>query len=151
MKSGPIRYWYRGLRVKRFVLILALLAALGGCSLSVISPAQRAYTMVAGVNSVSRDILADNFLPGITDYPMLRDPQQYPDFWESSFPYANAPYTVTVLDASDPAAVTLTIADHYGPLGTWGGPKDVLLVMDRIGNDWFIREMQMPPGAPLVQ
>jgi hypothetical protein len=159
MNVGPVRYWYRGLGVKRFAWFLPLLlltcgwaATIEGCSLPAISPAQRAYSLVAGVNEVSRDVLAEDFLPGIADYAMLRDPLQYPGFWESSFPCTNAPYTVTVLDASDPAAVTLTIADRHGPLGTWGGPKDVLLVMSRVGNDWFIREMRMDPspGPPVT-
>jgi hypothetical protein len=149
------------LRVKRFLLFLplSLLAAgwltnLAGCSLPAISPEQRAYSLVAGVNAVSRDVLADNFVPTIADYATLRDPTLYPAFWEQTlpltpvrFPYVNAPYTVTSLDASNPAAVTLTLADNKG---TWG-PRDVILVMDRIGNDWFIRQMSMDPSpGPVV-
>lgn len=121
-------------------------ATLTGCSLPSVTAEQRTYALVAGVNAVSRDIVADNFLPGITNYAKLQDPLLYPNIWESRFPYANAPYTVTALDAANPAGVTLTIADNQG---TWG-PNDVLLVMRQVGNDWFIAEMRMDlsPATP---
>jgi hypothetical protein len=120
----------------------AAMACLAGCSLPAVSPAERAYSLVAGVNAVSRDALADSFLPSITNYSSLLDPTVYPAFWEANFPYTNAPYTVTVLDDSDPAAVTLCLADSKG---SWG-PMNLALVMDRIGNDWFIRELRMDPS-----
>jgi hypothetical protein len=141
------------LRVKRFLwfLPLLLLAAgwvtnLAGCSLPVISPQQRAYSLVAGVNAVSRDVLADNFLPTITDMAKLQDPAQYPAFWQGYFPYADGPYSVTALDASNPAAVTLTLADNQG-----GALPVILLVMNQIGNDWFIQRMEMPSPTIIVQ
>jgi hypothetical protein len=134
------------LRVKRIAWFLPLVL-LAGCSLPVISPEQRAYSLVAGVNAVSRDVLAEVFLPTITDLAKLQDPAQYPTFWELNFPYANGPYSVTALNGANPAAVTLTIADDKG---TWG-PMDVVLVMDRIGNDWFIQQMSMDPNpGPVV-
>jgi hypothetical protein len=154
MKDRAIRYWNRGLRVKRVLFFLPILflaagwsALLAGCSQPSISVGERAYTLVAGLNTVSRELVADNFLPDIADYATLQDPNLYPTFWEGNFPFANAPYTVTALDASVPAAVTLTIVDNQG---TWG-PMDAVLVMDRIGNDWFIAEMQMPPATVIVQ
>jgi hypothetical protein len=51
------------------------------------------------------------------------------------------------MNASNPTAVTLTLADDKG---TWG-PRDVLLVMEQVGNDWFIRRMEMPPLTVIVQ
>jgi len=137
--------------VKRITWFLPFLL-LAGCSLPSISPEQRAYTLVAGINAASRDLLADSFLPTIADYATLRDPTLYPDYWEETaapmrFPYVNAPYSVTALDATNPAAVTLTLADNQG---TWG-PMDLVLVMDQIGNDWFIREARMDPSpGPVV-
>jgi hypothetical protein len=101
--------------------------------------------------------VVENFLPGIADYANLQNSNYYPNFWETNFPYANAPYTVTDIKAANPAAVNLTIADNQGPLGTWGGPKDVLLVIRQVGNDWFIAEMRMdlspatPPTTVIVQ
>jgi hypothetical protein len=141
------------LRVKRFLLCLplSLLAAgcltnLAGCSLPAISPEQRAYSLVAGVNAVSRDVLADNFLPTIADMPVLRDPLQYPNFWEVVFPYVDSPYSVSALDASNPAAVTVTLADKLGaPL-----PNAMVLVMQKIGNDWFILRIEMPATTIIV-
>jgi hypothetical protein len=133
------------------LLACAWSSTLTGCSLPSVTAEQRTYALVAGVNAVSRDIVADNFLPGIADYAKLQDPLLYPNLWETNFPYAYAPYTVTAMDAANPAAVNLTIADNQGPLGSWGGPKDVLLVMRRVGNDWFVVEMQMPPGTVIVQ
>ena len=133
--------------MKRFLylLTLSLLAVwwvtLAGCALPSVSAAERAYALVSGVNAVSRDLLADNFLPTITDMAKLQDPAQYPAFWQGSFPYANGPYSVTALDASDPAAVTLTIVDSQG-----GAPLDILLVMGRLGNDWLISRMLMDPS-----
>jgi hypothetical protein len=119
---------------------------LGSCTLPYISPALRAYNVVAGVNAVSRDVLAENFLPTITQMPDLVNPAVYPVFWEGLFPYASGPYSLTVMDASNPAAVTLTLQDNQA-----GAPLDILLVMSKIGNDWFIQRMEMPPGAPIVQ
>ena len=136
-------------RVLSFLSLLLLAAGwltLAGCSLPIISPADRAYSLVAGVNAISRDVLADNFLPTITDLAKLQDPAQYPTLWETSFPYANSPYSLTVLSAASPAAVTLTLQDNKG-----GAPLNILLVMAQVGNDWFIQRMEMPPGAPLVQ
>jgi hypothetical protein len=134
--------------VKRITWFLPFLL-LAGCSLPSISPEQRAYTLVAGVNAASRDLLADSFLPTITDYATLRNPAFYPDFWEQTvpmrFPYLNAPYSVTAMDASNPAAVTMTLADSHG---TWG-PRDLVLVMAKIGNDWFIQEVRMDPSPAL--
>jgi len=139
--------------VKRFLisLPLSLLAAgwltnLAGCSLPAISPEQRAYSLVAGVNAASRDVLADTFLPTIADLAKLQDPAQYPAFWQLYFPYANGPYSVTALNAGNPAAVAMTLADNKG-----GAPADILLVMEQVGNDWFIRQMEMPPLTVIVQ
>ena len=132
--------------MKRITWFLPFLL-LAGCSLPSISPEQRAYTLVAGVNAVSRDLLADSFLPTIADLAKLQDPAQYPGFWETNFPYANGPYSVTSLVASNPAAVTLILADNQIPPAS----MNLLLVMGRIGNDWFIQEMQMPPPAVIVQ
>jgi hypothetical protein len=131
--------------VKRITWFLPFLL-LAGCSLPSISPEQRAYTLVAGVNASSRDLLADSFLPTITELAKLQDPLQYPGFWETNFPYAGGPYTVTALDAANPASVTLTLQDNLG-----GAPLSVLLVMQRIGNDWFIQRMEMPPLTVIVQ
>jgi hypothetical protein len=141
------------LRVKRFQLFLplSLLAAgwltdLAGCSLPVISPEARAYSLVAGVNAVSRDVLADNFVPTITNWAKLSEPAEYPNYWETQFPYANGPYSVTALDASNPAAVTLTVEDNQTPPVTF----NIVLVMQKLGNDWFIAEMQMPAATVIV-
>ena len=131
--------------MKRIAWFLPFLL-LAGCALPSISPEQRAYTLAAGVNAASRDLLADSFLPTITQLPVLRDPAQYPAFWETSFPYASGPYAVTALDAGNPAAVTLTLQDNQG-----GAPLNILLVMQRIGNDWFIQRMEMPPLTVIVQ
>ena len=130
--------------MKRITWFLPFLL-LAGCALPSISPEQRAYALVAGVNASSRDLLADSFLPTITQLPVLRDPAQYPAFWETNFPYASGPYAVTGLEASNPAAVTLTLQDNQGAL------LNILLVMQRIGNDWFIQRMEMPVGAAIVQ
>ena len=138
--------------MKRFLyfLTVSLLAVwwvtLAGCTLPSVSAAERAYALVSGVNAVSRDLLADNFLPTITDMAKLQDPAQYPAFWQGCFPYANGPYSVTAFDASDPAAVTLTIVDNQG-----GAPLDILLAMNRLGNDWFVLRMEMPPATIIVQ
>jgi hypothetical protein len=138
--------------VKRFLsfqplfLLAACWATLAGCSLPSISPAERAYSLVAGVNAVSRDVLADGFLPTIADLAKLQDPAQYPAFWETNFPYSNGPYSLTLLNAADPAAVSLTLLDNKG-----GAPLDILLTMGRIGNDWFIQRMEMPPLTVIVQ
>ncbi len=138
--------------MKRFLSILPwfLLAAgwltLAGCSLPYISPEHRAYSLVAGVNADSRDVLAENFLPTIIDLPKLQDPLQYPAFWEPLFPYANGPYSVTLLNAGNPASVTLTLQDNKG-----GAPLSILLAMGRIGNDWFVQRMEMPPLTVIVQ
>jgi len=131
--------------VKRITWFLPFLL-LAGCSLPSISPEQRAFTLVAGVNAPSRDLLADSFLPTIIQLPILQDPAQYPAFWETNFPYASGPYTVTALDAANPAAVTLTLQDNQG-----GAPLNILLVMQRTGNDWFIQRMEMPPLTVIVQ
>jgi len=69
---------------------------LAACTLPAISPEQRAYSLAAGVNAASRDVLADNFLPTIADYATLLDPALYPAYWEETaplmrFPYVNAP------------------------------------------------------------
>ncbi len=138
--------------MKRFLSFLPLFL-LAGCSLPIISPEQRAYSLVAGVNSASRDVLADDFLPTIADLAKLRDAAQYPALWEASFPYEYAPYRVTILDASNPAAATLTIAANIAPPlpDPWNVPQTVLLVMGRIGNDWFIQRMEMPPLTVIVQ
>lgn len=131
--------------MKRITWFLPFLL-LAGCSLPSISPEQRAYTLVAGVNASSRDLLADSFLPGITDMPILKDPLQYPAFWEGLFPYSSGPYSVTTLDASNPAAVTLVLEDKLGtPL-----PNGIVLVMQKIGNDWFVLRMEMPAAAIIV-
>ena len=131
--------------MKRIAWLLPL-ALLGGCTLPYISPAQRAYSVVAGVNAISRDVLADNFVPTIVDMPILQDPLQYPNFWEGQFPFASAPYSVTTLDASNPAAVTLTLEDKLGtPL-----PNGIVLVMQKIGNDWFVLRMEMPAATIIV-
>ena len=138
--------------MKRCLCFFAMLLAAGwsailaGCNLPAISASERAYTLVAGVNTDSRDLLADSFVPTITDLAKLQDPAQYPTFWETNFPYANAPYSVTAMNAGNPAAVTLTVIDNKG-----GAPLNIVLVMDRIGNDWFIRRMEMPPLTVIVQ
>jgi len=154
MKARPIRYWYRESRVKLRLLFLPILflaagwsATQTGCHQPSISADERMYALVADLNAVSRDLVVENFLPGIADYANLQNSNYYPDFWETNFPFTNAPYTVTALDATDPAGVTLTIADNQG---TWG-PMDIVLVMGQIGNDWFIAEMQMPPLTVIVQ
>lgn len=130
--------------MKRITWFLPFLL-LAGCSLPSISPEQRAYTLVAGVNAESRDLLADSFLPTIADLAKLRDSLLYPDFWETNFPYANGPYSVTALAAANPAAVTLTVEDNQTPPAS----MDLLLVMGRIGNDWFIGRMLMDPSPAL--
>jgi hypothetical protein len=133
--------------VKRFLfftvlcLLTACLAILAGCSLPSISPEQRAYSLVAGLNSSSRESLAGNFLPTIADYTTLMDVRLYPAVWDPNFPYANAPYSITLIDISNPAAATMTLA---AGTGTWG-PMDLVLEMDRLGNDWFIRVLRMDP------
>lgn len=135
------------------LLACAWSATLTGCSLPSVNAEQRTYALVADLNAVSRDLVVENFLPGIADYANLQNSNYYPNFWETNFPYANAPYSVTALNAADPGAVTLTIADNQG---TWG-PNDVALVMQRIGNDWFVVEMLMdlspatPPTTVIVQ
>ena len=135
------------------LLACAWSATQTGCHQPSISAGERMYALVADLNAVSRDLVVENFLPGIADYANLQNSNYYPDFWETNFPFTNAPYTVTALDATDPAGVTLTIADNQG---TWG-PNDVALVMQRIGNDWFVVEMLMdlspatPPTTVIVQ
>jgi hypothetical protein len=139
------------LRVKRFLSFLPsfLLAAgwltLAGCSLPAVSPADRAYALVAGLNASSRECLADNFLPTIADYATLLDPSLYPAIWDPILPYVNAPYTVTTLDASNPAAVNLSLEDKLG-----AALPVILLVMDKLGNDWFILRMEMPSPTVIV-
>jgi hypothetical protein len=139
------------LRVKRFLfftalcLLAACLAILAGCSLPNISPEQRAYSLVAGLNSSSRESLAGNFLPTINDYATLMDPTLYSGVWDPNFPYANAPYTIMAIDTGNPAAAAVTLV---AGTGTWG-PMYLVLVMERLGNDWFIRELWMDPALPV--
>jgi hypothetical protein len=89
--------------VKRITWFLPFLL-LAGCSLPSISPEQRAYTLAAGVNASSRDLLADNFLPTICRMPKLGTPLYPASGKQRSSP--RSPLSVTALDASNPAAVT---------------------------------------------
>jgi len=129
----------RGCFMKRktVLLILLILAVvwlsyLTGCMLLGVSVDDRVVQFVAGINDSDRSGVYLNFHPDILDYGGI-----VASFWETHFPYGNAPYTISALVTSDPLNVTFTISDNAA--GSW----NVKFVMEQLGMDWMITEMYM--------
>jgi hypothetical protein len=138
--------------MKRKAILLALLVVavgwlsyLTGCSLLGVSVDDRVMQFLADINDSDRSQVYLNFHPDILDYSGI----QVAAFWDGHFPYANAPYSISALVTGDPANVTFTISAS-GYIS-----KDVLFVMEKLGNDWMISKMYMDvspalPPTPLI-
>ncbi len=133
---------------RRVVLLMLLILAIGwlsyltGCMLS--DPvANRVNQFLAEINNGDYGQVYLNFDPNILNYDGIKDPA----FWNTKFPFGNAPFSITSLVTSDPANVTFTIS------GVAFASKNVKFVMQKSGMDWMIIEMYMDPfpAAPTTQ
>ncbi len=126
---------------KTFLLLLLVLAAgwlsyLTGCMLLGVSVEDRVARFVSDINDINRGQVYQNFHPGISDMAGAQDVA----FWQTQFPVAKIPYTMSLLVASDPSNVTFRITNLDGV--SW----DARFIMEKLGNDWMISVMYMDPA-----
>ncbi len=123
------------------ILVVALLAYLAGCSLFGVSVDARVSQFLADINNAMYDQVYLNFDTNITTYSGI----QVGAFWDTKFPPANAPFSISSLNTSDPSNVTFTISG-----GAVYIAKNVKFVMQKSGMEWMIIEMYMDvfPAAP---
>jgi hypothetical protein len=137
----------------RQVLLLALGAVTAlfvlGCGLTSVSIDQRISSFTDNLNLADRGSTWKDFHPELTQDVVSNVLQIYD--WSVPFPVVgvDTPYSITVLNETDPSNVTATID---GPAAFFG-PKNLKLVMQLYGiADWRIQELWMDSGTPpLVQ
>ena len=92
------------------------------------------------LNSSDRSGINSNFDPGLSGLPSTA-------VWTTDFPIpgtlpTDIPYSITLLDYSDPANVTASI---FGPTAFYtnagGPPASAVFSMVKIGSDWYIEKL----------
>jgi len=132
----------RGYAVKsKISWILLLVFTIGwlfygvGCTLLGVSVEDRVLQFVSDINSSDRSQVYLNFHPAIFNMAGAQDVAT----WETQFPVAKIPYTISFLVTNDPSNVTFTITSF--DLLSW----NVRFVMEQLDNDWRISEMYKDP------
>ena len=127
------------------LLALAALAVVGASSCSLfdlfggVGIAARISYFEGELNSSDRSLTYRQFHPTLTtDYDAIKAPR----FWSTFFPVVatrDDPYVITT--TGDPVANPTDVrATIDGPL-SFGGPKNVKLVMAKDGSNWMIQAL----------
>jgi hypothetical protein len=133
-------------RVFFAIAIASLLVLLGGCSLLGVDIQDRLSLFMTTLNAADRSAINAQFDQSLTQNLPLMDAT----WWNTNFPSppdTDHLYTITILDFSDPTNV---IANIMGPPvfnSNTGTPRNAVLVMSKVGTDWFIQQLYLDLSA----
>lgn len=124
------------------VLFLVIVLVISGCMIGLTLEA-RIQRFADDLNTSERTNIQDNFHPSLTnDYPIID-----PDYFDTPFPrplVGDAPYTITIQDTSNEAAVLASIDGDALPVA---GPVDAIFSMAPDGLDYKIVNLKVDWGS----
>ncbi len=122
-------------RIYRIVIVsIAFLAAFFSCSLDQISINARIDNFISGLNNSNRASMYQNISVNAVNYDNVK-----PDtFWNTNFPYANGPYSLT--GRSGAADIGGGLMQVTATLEFDLGPDPVVFRLDQINGSWFVKE-----------
>jgi hypothetical protein len=126
---------YRGLAA-------SLLVLLGGCSPIGVDIYDRLSLFIVNLNAADRSTINSHFDQALTlDLPLMDAA-----WWTANFPSppdGDHAYSITIYDYADPAGVHAVIMGPPAFNSYTGLPRNAVLVMSRVGTDWFIEQLYL--------
>lgn len=123
-------------------LLLMMVLVISGCMIG-LTLEDRIQRFADDLNTSARANIQDNFHPSLTnDYPIID-----PGYFDTPFPLleaGDAPYTITIQDRSNEAAVLASINGDALPVS---GPVDAIFSMAPDGLDYKIVNLQVQWGV----
>ena len=123
-------------RVITVLLVICLVLVLNACSLLGTDIMDRINAFAMALNTSARSDVNSNFDQTTTTLDAT--------FWSTNFPYsATLPYTISLIDYSNPSSVTATVMGPPAFNGNTGLPVAAVFVMNKVGMDWFIQQLSL--------
>jgi hypothetical protein len=125
---------------------IAVAALLLGCAIAGVDTRERISLFASALNSADRSTINSHFDQSLTGNLPTMDAA----WWSTNFPGPTDTdhlYSITLLDYADPSNVTATIMGPPAFNLNTGAPRNAVLVMSRVGLDWFIQQIYLDGSA----
>ncbi len=130
------------------VVISIVFSTLIGCDLLGVSIEKRIEYFLDDLNTNRSNAITNFHSTETADYGAISG---VPSFWDTDFPIGDStPYTLAVIDDSDPLNVRATV---NGPsvFGGGSGTDELSFIMIADGTHWLIEELWYWVGSDIVQ